>query len=141
MAKLSARSEKGDGRRVHRVEREVREVIGIYLLGRFKGDLPGSVTVSRVIASRDLRNAKVLVVMSPEPETAIERSAVSKELQAHAYEIQNEVNHRLRMKHCPRLTFHYDTGFEHALKVENILRDLSREREAKEKSGASGDET
>ena len=124
------------GHRIPRVEREIREVIGSYLLGGFRGDLPPFVSVSRVIASRDLRNAKILVTAMGEN---VDRAACVKELQAHAHEIQRVVNQRLRMKHCPRLTFHYDHGFEHALKVESILRDLSRERAGKDAEASDED--
>lgn len=135
---------KGDGRRVHRVEKEIREVIGAYLLRGFRGELPGLVSVSRVIVSKDLRTAKVLVTMmvqaavtsspsegSAADEKALRRSydAAIDELQAHASEIQTEINRRLQMKHCPRLTFIYDDGLEHALRIESILRDLKRARE------------
>lgn len=146
---------KGDGRRIHRVEKEIREVIGAYLLRGFRGELPGIVSVSRVIVSKDLRNAKVLItlmvqaaVTSPQPaddETAerqirqAHERAVD-ELQAHAPEIQGEINRRLQMKHCPKLTFHYDDGFEHALKVETILRDLKLAREGSVASVAESPE-
>lgn len=117
------------GHRIQRVEREIREVIGVYLLSGFRGELHGIVSVSRVIVSKDLRQAKVFVtVMGSETDR---KSSVS-ELQAQAYDIQSHVNHRLRMKYCPRLTFLYDEGFDHVLKVEKILHDLGEERKRRE---------
>lgn len=124
-----------DGRRVQRVEKEIREVIGQYLIRGFRGELPGIVSVSRVIASKDLRTAKVLVtllvpatVASPneedEKKTRVAHDQTVDVLQAHAHQFQDEVNRCLKMKHCPRITFLYDDGFEHALRVESILRDL-----------------
>jgi ribosome-binding factor A len=112
----------GASHRIPRVEREIREAVGLYLLSGFKGDLPGMVSVTRVIASRDLRTAKILVTVMGE---AIDRKAVIKELQAHVHEVQHVVNRHLQMKHCPRLSFFYDEGYEHALKVERILHDLN----------------
>jgi ribosome-binding factor A len=134
---MSRQENRGDARRTSRVEREMREVIGTYLIGGFRGELPGIVSITRVIVSKDLRNAKVLVTTMgdavegrEQPTSKVIQKATVQELQAHAHEVQHEVNRRLRMKHCPRLTFIYDEGFDHALKVDNILRDLQREREA-----------
>ena len=120
---------RGGGYRLPRVEREIREVVASYLISGFRGELPGLVSVSRVVASKDLRHAKVLVVALGEN---FDREALVKELQEHAHEVQQAVNQRLRMKFCPRLSFCYDTGYEHALKVETILRNLSLERDDRE---------
>lgn len=123
----------GDGRRVPRVEKEIREVVGHYLLRGFRGNLPGIVSVTRVIASKDLKNAKILVtIMSKskldltvhgEPSENLKKSCLS-ELKTHVHEIQFELNRQLKMKNCPRLTFFYDEGVGHALKIEGILRKL-----------------
>lgn len=123
----------GESHRVQRVEREIREVIGTYLIRGFRGELPGTVSVSRVIASKDLKTAKVFVTLMTKDSVVTEPSATAKkaaikELQAHAHEIQAEVNRRLQMKHCPRLGFFYDEGLGHALKVESILRDIEKSR-------------
>jgi ribosome-binding factor A len=142
---MSRQENRGDARRTSRVEREMREVIGTYLIGGFRGELPGIVSLTRVIVSKDLRNAKVLVTTMGEvvngqeqPTSKAIQKATVQELQAHAHEVQQEVNRRLRMKHCPRLTFIYDEGFDHALKVDNILRDLQRQREAGARSEDGG---
>lgn len=128
---------RGGGFRLPRVEREIREIVGSYLISGFRGELPAFVSVSRVVASKDLRHAKILVTALGEN---VDRKALVKELQEHAHEVQQVVNQRLRMKYCPRLSFYYDTGYEHALKVENILRDLSLERAAREGEDDSDDE-
>lgn len=123
-------SGEGGSRRLPRVEKEIQQVIGAYLLGRFRGQLHGLVSVSRVIVSGDLRTAKVYVtVMGSE----VDRETSLEELQSHAYEIQSEVNRQLRMKFCPRLSFFYDEGFDNSLRVEKILRDIGEERARKEK--------
>lgn len=120
---------RGDGRRIPRVEREMREVIASYLISGFQSELGGFVSVSRVLVSKDLRHAKVFVTVMGEN---ISHKAVVEELQSHAPEIQSEVNRRLRMKYCPRVTILYDEGFENVLKVERILRDLEIQRQESE---------
>jgi ribosome-binding factor A len=109
-------------RRLGRIEREIREVIAGHLLSGFRGELSGFVSVSRVVVSRDLRHAKVLITVLG---TEADRTASLKELAAHAYEIQGLVNHALRMKFVPRLTFAYDEGMENSLRVEKILREIA----------------
>jgi ribosome-binding factor A len=130
-----------DNHRVPRVEKQIREVIGRYLIGGFRGDVDGIISVTRVIASRDIRTAKVLVtLMGLGDGQAPAKKAAIKELNAHAHEFQREVNHRLQMKFCPKVTFFYDEGFENAMKVENILRDISKKRAQDEAAPASPSE-
>lgn len=139
---MKGRENRGDGRRIPRVEKEIREAVGTYLITGFRGEIDGIVSITRVIASKDLRNAKVLFsLMGSKTLTAADKKAAARELMDHVHEIQHEVNRRLQMKHCPRLTFLYDEGYEHALKVENILRDLSEERKRKEKESGGESES
>ncbi len=79
--------ESGGNHRQARVEKELREVVGTYLLSGFRGDLPGIISVTRVIVTGDLRQAKVFV-RSMSLSEECNRKEVVGELQAHAYEIQ-----------------------------------------------------
>lgn len=146
---------KDKSHRVQRVEREIREVVGSYLISGFKGVLPGLVSLTRVICTKDFRTAKILVTIlslaEPEAtggvgeESSAEPSAKERKverereraievLQAHAFEVQGEINRCLRMKHCPKVTFVYDTSYENVMKVEKILRDISHEKNEKTRS-------
>lgn len=133
----------GDGRRIPRVEKEIREVVGQYLLRGFRGNLPGLVSVTRVIASKDLKNAKILITVMAKKKTVVSagaepddslKKATLVELKAHAHEVQSEVNRQLKMKHCPKLNFYYDEGVEHALKIETLLQDINQKTQQKIKS-------
>jgi ribosome-binding factor A len=112
----------GEGnRRLLRVEKQIREVVGTYLISGFHGELQGLVSVSRVSASRDLRQARVYIsVMGEESE----REASINLLRDNAYDVQSEINRKLQMKFCPKLSFFLDEGFHKMLKVEKILHDL-----------------
>ena len=111
-------------RRIEKVEKELRQVIANYLLGGFKGQLSGLVSVARVQVSPDLRNAKVFItVMGEEEDAEISLAA----LRDYAFDIQKEVNHRVKMKFCPKLKFFKDTSVAHTLKVEGILQKLKDE--------------
>jgi ribosome-binding factor A len=127
----------GGSHRLARVEREIREVIGLYLISGFRGELPGIVTVSRVQMSGDLRQGRVLITLMPHPgaegpadgsiEFAKLKKAAISELQAHAHEIQSELNRKLRLRFVPKISFSYDEGFDRAMRVENVLRGLNVE--------------
>jgi|GEM_PF-588096 ribosome-binding factor A len=132
------RNEKGGSgtHRLERVEKEIRDVVGTYLIGGFRGDLPGLVSLTRVRLSADLKIANLnftLLLTQDEGESAeayekrsaIARREAEQELNAHARDVQAEIAHRLKMRFTPRVHFYYDEGFESALKVEKILRDMS----------------
>lgn len=132
------RQEKGGSgsHRLERVEKEIRDVVGTYLIGGFRGHLPGLVSLTRVRVSADLKIANLnftLLLTQDENESGesyekrlvAARRDAEKELNAYARDVQSELAHKLKMRFTPRVHFYYDDGFESALKVEKILRDMS----------------
>ena len=133
------RQEKGGSgsHRLERVEKEIRDVVGTYLIGGFRGHgLPGLISLTRVRLSADLKIASLnftVLLTQDENETAeayekrsaLARRETEKELNANAHEFQSEIAHKLKMRFTPRVHFYYDEGFESALKVEKVLRDMS----------------
>ncbi|MBK9322781.1 MAG: 30S ribosome-binding factor RbfA [Bdellovibrionaceae bacterium] len=115
----------GDGRRVARVEREVQQTVAQFLISGFKLPLPGLVTVARVQMPADLRTAKVYISLLGNQEDLDEAIEL---LQARAFEVQSFIGKELKMRYCPKLTFHADSNTEQILKVERILADLEEER-------------
>jgi len=116
-------------RRLLRVERELRDVIGRYLISGFRGELTGLVSVSRVQVSADLRIAWVFVsVMGTQQEQ--EQSLES--LREYAADVQAEIHRQLRMKFTPRIKFDLDRGLEKQLQVEETLRRIALEKEKKD---------
>ncbi len=137
---------RGASHRQARVEREIRDVVSLFLLAGFKGDLPGMISVTRAGVASDLRSARVFVILilnQDEGETAdsyakrikAARKQTVDELNANAYDVQSEVGRKLQMKFTPKISFSYDDGYENAMKVEKILLDIS-----KSKTSASGTE-
>ncbi len=128
---------KGSGtHRLERVEKEIRDVVGTYLISGFRGHLPGLVSLTRVRLSADLKIANfnfTVLITQDEGETpeahekrlVLARKESEKELNAHASDFQQQIAHKLKMRFTPRVHFYYDEGFESALKVEQILRDMS----------------
>jgi ribosome-binding factor A len=118
----------GKGRRLQRVEKEMRQSIATYLLSGFRGELRGLVTVSRVGVASDLRSARVFVSVLGTPE---EQEATMASLEERARDIQLEVDRQLRMKHCPRISFALDHGLEKSIKIDSILRSIEQQRAAR----------
>lgn len=127
----------GDGRRVTRVEKEVQESIARYLLD-LRGELPGLVTVSKVMMPGDLRTAKVYIsVIVPSPDGLNQDEAKAREdvvelLQDQAADIQDFINSELELRFCPKLTFYGDESTGKILKVEKILQNLATGKKSDE---------
>ena len=126
----------GESHRLARVEKEIRDVLGLYLVGGFRGALPGFVSLTRVRVSPDLKIASLnytMIMTQDEGETSdaferrqvLARKEATKELNSRARDVQAELAHKLQLRFTPKVTFYYDDGFENALKVEKILRDMS----------------
>lgn len=126
----------GDNHRQVRVEKEIRDVVGTYLIGSFKGEVPGFVSLTRVVCSGDLKLARLhitLILNREEGETpeAFEKRQVEsrkitvKELNEQAVEVQRRLAQVLQMRFTPKVTFFYDEGYESAMKIEQILTDMS----------------
>lgn len=116
------KKEKGDGRRIQRVEQEIQRSVAQFLISGFRFPLPGIVTVSRVLMPGDLRTAKVYIsVLGGEGD--IDKAVEL--LQERAFEVQNHIGKELKMRFCPKLTFYADEATEHVIKIDRILHDLN----------------
>ncbi len=104
-----------DGRRIQRVEKELREIVSGFVVRHFTGHL---LSVSQVRVSKDLRAAKVYI-------SALGKDAASKEtleeLQDQAGEMQRQIMKHLRMKFCPKLQFVNDDSVVSGQKIDEIL--------------------
>lgn len=114
---------KQDGRRVVKFEKQVQEIIAEYFLKGIKLQVPGLITVSRVVMPKDLRSAKVFVSIYGEE---VNKNDVIESIQARAFEIQKHLGVSLKSRYCPKLKFMLDESLEKTLKVEKILDELSK---------------
>ena len=123
---------KGDGRRVIRVERALREVISSYLISNSRLSLPAMVSVPAVKASKDLRQAKVYVsVIGADLPEGVVDECIEILNENHA-DIQGHVGRELKMKFCPKLRFFGDEVQQAAIKVDALIRDVSTTQESEE---------
>lgn len=114
----------GRGPRMRRVNETLREIIADEL-ERLKDPGLGFVTITGVDTAPDLRTAKVYYsVLGDEAQhvaTAGALGRASKRLRA-------VVGRSVRLKYVPELRFEIDTGIEHGMRIEEILRGLREER-------------
>lgn len=112
----------GDGRRKERVEKEVQQIISTYMISQLQNEMGGLVTVTRVMMPADFRAAKVFVTFFSVENEKID---LIKELQKWSKDIQNEINNKLQLRYCPKITFYKDESTETILKIEKIISEIS----------------
>lgn len=103
-------------RRVSRVEKTLKEILGQYFIGLtsyFDGAL---VTVVRVSASADLKHADVFVsVYNGDFEDVLDV------LDEKRGQMQHKISKELPMKFCPKLKFVQDGSIEQLVHVSEVL--------------------
>jgi len=115
------KTDSGDAkfRRVTRVEKTLREIIGQHLsanLQLFEGAL---VSVVRVMSSQDLRNAKVYISVYGGDEDSVD--LVFDILDEQRAMIQHKIAKELPMKFCPVLKFELDDSIDKLVHVSEVL--------------------
>lgn len=104
------------------LRREVADML-CRALGAKDADF-STVTVTHVLTSPDLRRARVFVsIRGSEPE----RKEVLAALYRHRKEIQSKVNHDVKLKYTPRLTFQLDESLEEGDHVLGLINQLEAE--------------
>lgn len=103
---------------------EIAEVVGFEL----NDPRLETVTVTDVVVSGDLRDAKVYVLVDGTEE---EITKALRALQHAAVFVRQQVAMNLSLRHAPHLFFVRDTAEENAARVGDILMDLSERGELK----------
>ncbi len=111
-------------RRLHRAEKEIREVISTYLMQKQAGSSSELISLTQVMVSPDLRNVKAYVCILGKDEVDVETLET---LQSHAPEIQKLFNSKFRMKFCPKVKFYNDEGVKMMAKIDAIVGDNPNE--------------
>jgi ribosome-binding factor A len=88
-----------------------------------------AVTVTHVVANRDLRTARVWVSVRGD---AAQHERVLRLLKRHRAEIQERINQNLVLKYTPRLTFTLDTSVEQGDRVLGLLAQMEHEGQEKQ---------
>jgi ribosome-binding factor A len=112
--------------RLTRVNELLRREIGTALFQMMhEADFDmAAVTITHVIASHDLRTARVLVSIRDHPE---DREHMLRRLRKHRRDIQDRINRNLDLKYTPRLTFQLDSSVEQGHRVLDLLEQLEED--------------
>ncbi|MEK6553904.1 MAG: 30S ribosome-binding factor RbfA [Bdellovibrionota bacterium] len=116
-----------DSRRILKVEKELQQLIASYIARGVGQKLYGLVSVSRVQVTEKLRTAKVFISVLGSDE---DRDNSMEILNERLKDIQKHVASKLSMRFTPRLSFTIDHGFEHMIKIESLLHDISKKRKS-----------
>ena len=117
-------------RRIDRVNELLRSEISHILAREIKDPRVGGViSITEVIASSDLRSARVYVsVMGSESD----RQAALDGIRSAASFLRRELRGRVNLRHAPHLTFQLDDSIEEGDRVLRLMDDLSPEEFAAE---------
>ena len=118
-------------RRPERIAQSLREEITEIVGYELKDPHLQAVTVTDVIVSENSREAKVFVIVEGDES---EIRAALKALQHAAVYIRGQVTLNLDLNHAPHLNFVRDTVEENAVRVNELLSDLTEQGEFEEGS-------
>ena len=112
-------------RRIDRVNELLRSEISHLIAREIKDPrVAGVISVTEVIASSDLRSARVYV--SVMGRTA-DRQLALEGIQSAASFLRRELRERVNLKHTPHMTFHLDDSIEEGERVLRLMDGLSPE--------------
>ena len=117
-------------RRIDRVNELLRSEISHLLAREIKDPrVAGVISITEVIASGDLRSARVYVsVMGREAD----RQSALEGIRSAASFLRRELRERVNLRHTPHLTFHLDDSIEEGDRVLRLMNGLPTEQIAAE---------
>jgi ribosome-binding factor A len=117
------------GSRPDRVGEQIRQELSQIIAQQVHDPGVGFITLTRVKVTPDLQLARVLyTVMGDEKQ----KKETVKALERAIPFLRRQIGSRIRLRRVPDLQFFYDESIEHQDRIEQILLDLKREREAQE---------
>ncbi len=114
--------------RIQRVNSLLEHEIGKILLRDFAFSPEILVTLTRVICSSNLIEAKVYISVFPETKSA----GILNALQKSVYDVQYKINRTLRQRPIPKIRFVKETEISRAGKIEELLHKVKEEEEGKQ---------
>lgn len=117
------------GSRPDRVGEQIRQELSQIIAQQVHDPGVGFITLTRVKVTPDLQLARVLyTVMGDEKQ----KKGTVKALERAIPFLRRQIGSRIRLRRVPDLQFFYDESIEHQDRIEQILLDLKRERDAQE---------
>ncbi len=112
-------------KRILRINELLKRELGQLFLKEVEFPKDVLVTITRVDTSPDLREA--IVSISSLPDSKIK--AVQKILSYRIYDLQQEINKKLRMRPIPKIIFREEKEVGQAAKIEELLHKINMEEE------------
>jgi len=116
-------------KRPARIADVVRNELSILLLQKVRDRNISSVTISRVMVSDDLKYAKIYYTVIGEEK---KKKLAAKGLERAKGFMRSHLAKTLNLRYTPALQFYYDETAEKVEEVEELFREIAREREANE---------
>ncbi|MBM4313102.1 MAG: 30S ribosome-binding factor RbfA [Deltaproteobacteria bacterium] len=113
-------------KRADRVADLIKMEIADLLLKTVKDPRIGSVTITGVKISDDLRTARIFFVEMGKDTCS---DAVLTGLGKASGFLRRELSRRLQLRHAPELFFTYDPSFAYGNRIESLLMEINREKE------------
>ena len=113
-----------DGFRVTRVEKEIQQILAEYIQRQIIFPSGVLFSITRVESTKELRTAKVYYSLMGD-ESQYERS--QEIITDSMYEIQKHLNKSMHMKFVPRVTFYFDEGLEHMMRIQGLLHNIKED--------------
>ncbi len=125
-------------RRMERLNEQFKREITDIVRNEVKDPRVGSPTVTMVEASPDLTFARAYVLASGSED---EQQQTLEGLRAAAPFIRGELGRRLRIRRAPELHFELDRGLEHAMRIEQLLREATEQgRQEEDEAGTDAED-
>ena len=110
-------------KRSARVSDQMKHELAEILMRKIKDPRVRSVTVTDVVVTDDLRNAKIFISSYD-----VDRESSLKGLQSAAAFIRSELGKRMRLKFMPEIIFRYDDTVERGANIMELLHQIEKER-------------
>ena len=118
---MNTGANRSGGHRAERIAEEIRNEVSLMLAGELKDPrLAGTVTITEVRVTPDLRTVRVYVSLADEDET--ERASTLAGLQAAKGYVRHELVERLQLRRAPEVLFILDQSEEIGDRIDQLLR-------------------
>lgn len=117
----------GEVKRAVRVAGRVQQELAV-LLRDLRDPRTVGASVTRVEMTDDLQLARVYVRRELGGDDERDRRTLLKGLEAASGRLRRELSRAVSLRYAPNLKFFYDEGLEAANRVEELLREIERER-------------
>ncbi len=111
-------------KRINRINELLKRTIGEIILKDFDVPKDSLITVTRVETAPNLRRSKVFISIIPQEK----EEEIIASLKKYIYYIQQGVNKKLKIRPVPKIIFVTEKDINKAIKVEELLVKIRKER-------------